>query len=105
MVKSKLEDGERAALRARYEAAAHAVQSAIKFLMYLGYKATDPKHMRVGIDMGKADHGALVRLLIEKGVFNEDEYLQAVAEGAEREAREMTQHARHFSGHDNIHFG
>lgn len=57
-----------------YEEAAHGLQSAIAY---------DPdnqdlqaKHMRVGIDMQKADTMGLVTLLIEKGVFTLAEYIE-----------------------------
>jgi len=34
------------------------------------------------------DHGALVTLLVDKGVITDEEYLEAIAEGMEREARD-----------------
>ena len=72
----------------RYHLAAHKVQSAIAVLMSLpgGYDATSPKHMRTGVDMSKADQAGLATLLIAKGVFTKDEYLEAVADSAELEA-------------------
>lgn len=32
-----------------------------------------------------SDHGSLAKLLIDKGVITEDEYLEAIADGTERE--------------------
>jgi hypothetical protein len=64
----------RADLGLSYEAAAHGVQTAIKFDMDQGGKATEPKHMRTGIDMSKSDQMALVSLLIDKGLFTLQEY-------------------------------
>lgn len=69
----------------RYMALAHAVQSGIAQLMVYDDKFTTPKHLRVGIDMTKADIGGLTQLLIRKGVFTEEEYYAAMVEGAERE--------------------
>lgn len=43
------------------------------------------KHLRVGIDSAKVEHGALAALLIEKGVFTEDEYMDALIKGMEDE--------------------
>lgn len=90
----------------RYTAAARALQSATKLELDLdaaqGHGACQtvpetssgsPKHLRVGLDLRAADHGALVRLLIEKGVFTEAEYLSVIADGAEREAREAGERA------------
>lgn len=90
----------------RYTAAAHAIQSATKLQHALDAQqggepapvlpdtsSGSPKHLRVGLDLRAADHGALVRLLIEKGVFTEAEYLAAIADGAEREAHEAATRA------------
>lgn len=60
----------------RYTAAAHRVQTAIEF--GVAPKAMEPKHMRVGIDMSKADMAGLARLLIEKGVFTLEECVAAM---------------------------
>lgn len=72
----------------RYEAAAHAVQSGIAMLMNRDAKFTTPKHLRVGIDTTKADHGGLAALLIEKGIFTSEEYTKAMADAMEREKTE-----------------
>lgn len=90
----------------RYTAAAHAIQSATKLQLALdAQKGGEPapglpetssasaKHLRVGLDLRAADHASLVRLLIAKGVVTEAEYLQAIADGAEREAREAGERA------------
>jgi hypothetical protein len=70
-----------------YEQAAHGVQSAIAHEMNLPTKskATDPKHMRVGIDMSKADQLGLVELLIAKGVFTAEEYIEYMRLSANEE--------------------
>jgi len=68
----------------RYMAAMHRVQTAIAFRP--DKKNQEPKHLRTGIDMSKADMGGLATLLIEKGVFTTEEYLTAIADSAEREA-------------------
>jgi len=68
----------------RYVKAAHVVQAAIGFNP--NKTALEPKHMRTGIDMSKADMEGLVTLLIEKGVFTSEEYVAALEASAEREA-------------------
>jgi len=67
---------ERKDLGLSYEAAAHGVQTAIAHEMNLKRSATDPKHLRVGIDMQKADLGGLAMLLVDKGVFTQEEYFE-----------------------------
>lgn len=67
-----------------YEQSAHAVQFAIEFAS--NKTALEPKHLRVGIDMQKADMAGLAELLIAKGVFTLEEYVQAVTKSAAEEA-------------------
>jgi hypothetical protein len=71
-----------------YSDAAHRIQTAIAFLMGRdpNYTATEPKHLRVGIDLTKSDMGGLATLLIAKGVFTTEEYIAAVTESAIKEA-------------------
>lgn len=59
-----------------YADAAHGVQSAIAYRMVLQGPQGDasPKHLRVGIDLSKAEQAGLARLLIDKGVFTLAEY-------------------------------
>ena len=72
----------------RYIAAAHAVQSGVKFDMETdahSQGATRPKDLRVGVNNAMTDHGSLAKLLVDKGVITEAEYLEAIAAGMERE--------------------
>jgi hypothetical protein len=85
------------AAKARYMAAAHAVQSAIGFSMHAS-SITEPKHMRTGIDMTKSDMGAITRLLVTKGICTDIEIWEALAEGAEAEAEMQATSARHAMG-------
>lgn len=81
-----------------YEQAAHGVQSAVAFEMIK--KGVDPdvheasrmlKHLRTGVDMRAADAGALATLLISKGVFTEEEYVEAMRMGANEELASYTE--------------
>ena len=47
--------------------------------------ATEPKHLGVGINSAMVDHGALVKLLIDKGVITHAEYMKAIADAMEGE--------------------
>jgi hypothetical protein len=73
----------------RYAAAAHAMQSGVAMEMELpgSHPATEPKHLRVGINSALADSSALAELLINKGILNEAEYLEALATAMESEAK------------------
>lgn len=71
-----------------YTEAGHRIQTAIAFLMGRDpdYTATQPKHLRVGLDLSKSDMAGLVTLLIAKGVFTEAEYIDAITAAADAEA-------------------
>ena len=72
-----------------YEEAAHAVQSGIAFLISSkgeNEAGADAKHLRTGLDMRAADAAGLVHLLIRKGVFTLEEYVEAVRISANEEA-------------------
>ncbi len=68
-----------------YEQAAHGVQTAIAFDMTQGSTASTPKHLRVGVDMSKADMMGLTMLLISKGVITLDEYTEHMRLAANEE--------------------
>lgn len=68
----------------KYIKAAHKVQTAIAATPWS--KSLQPKHLRTGIDMAKADMKGLAELLISKGVFTLEEYTAALEKSAEEEA-------------------
>lgn len=74
-----------ASLKQRYMAALHAVQAGIAVRMSKDAQFVSPKHLRVGIDSAHISEAALARLLIAKGIFTEEEYLEALATEAEAE--------------------
>lgn len=90
-------------LERRYHAAAHAVQSGVAMELAdderLGNTnpSTSPKQLRTGINMAMVSHGALVRVLISKGLFTEAEYFTELVAGVEDEKRayEERLNARH----------
>lgn len=77
----------------RYLRAMHGVQSGVAYEMTKDTKPTDPKHLRVGINAAMIEHGALVKVLFDKGVLTEDEYYAALADGAEEELRRYEERA------------
>lgn len=56
----------------------HAMQSGVAERLHFDPSDTTPKHLRVGINAAMVEHGALAKLLIDKGVIGEREYLGAV---------------------------
>lgn len=76
----------------RYHAAAHAMQSGVAQEMHFNPKPTEPKHLRVGINAAMVDHAGLARLLMDKGVITEAEYLAAIADAMEREKARYEKH-------------
>ena len=70
----------------RYMRAMHAIQSGVAMRMKMG-NCAEPKHLRVGIDSAMVNDCALVRLLIDKGIITNDEYLTALVTSAEEEVK------------------
>lgn len=68
-----------------YEAALHAMQTGVAYEMECDPASTQPKHLRVGINSGLCNQAALVRVLVDKGVFTEDEYRDAITDEMNRE--------------------
>ena len=98
------EDRKQRAL-ARYTTAAHGMQSGVAFLMEKGDgKETTPKHLRVGVNSALVEHGALVGMLIKKGVISEVDYLEALATKMEEDRESYERQASNMTG-GNIKFG
>lgn len=66
MIEKSLEE-----LSQEYTELCHAMQSGVEFRR----NKTDQtgKHLRVGINTAMSDHGTLIELLLEKGVFTKEE--------------------------------
>jgi hypothetical protein len=69
----------------RYVRAAHAIQSGVALEHTKGSRDGSPKHLRTGINLRATDHRGLVRLLMDKGIISEAEYVKAMADAAEEE--------------------
>jgi hypothetical protein len=87
-----------------YRDHAHRVQTAIAGLLARtpDLPRCNPKHLRTGIDLTKADMAGLATLLIEKGVFTQDEYIAAITRSAEIEADSYEQELQEAYGSDKI---
>lgn len=80
-------------LQRRYEIAAHAVQAGVAMELndappHISQSAASPKMLRTGLNLEMVSHGALVRLLIAKGLFTEEEYFEELVKGVEQEQRD-----------------
>ena len=75
-------------LHRRYYAAAHAVQSGVAMELHDDPASGSPKHLRTGLNMAMVEHGALVRLLIKKGLISNAEYMTELVAGVEEEQRQ-----------------
>lgn len=72
----------------RYYDACHAMQSGVAMMMnYPDSHDHEPKHLRVGVNVALSDLGALVKILVDKGIITIDEYEAAIADHMESEAK------------------
>lgn len=82
-----------------YESALHGVQSATMHEQEnLQSDSGSPKHLRVGVNSAMSDLSALAQLLMDKGIFTEDEYIEMVRLAMNEEL------ARHEDMHKPIKF-
>lgn len=72
--------------KTRYLTASHAMQSGVAY----DKDASDqtPKHLRVGVNSSMVQNGALLKLLMEKGIITEEEWWKALSEAMEHEWHE-----------------
>ena len=65
----------------------HAIQTGVKMEMELGSKDTEPKHLRVGVNMALLETGGIAKLLIDKGIITEEEYYDQMVKMMEIEVK------------------
>lgn len=90
----------------RYLVAFHGMQSGVAFEMHYvdTQSATQPKHLRVGVNNALVQHSALVKLLVEKDIITQDEYWKALADSMEEEVAFYEERARERLGHPGVSF-
>lgn len=69
-------------LAERYRAAVHGMQSGVAAL---NSDECSPKHLRVGVNAAMVEHGALVELLIQKGLITRLEFMRSLVKFMEAE--------------------
>lgn len=82
------ENNELARLQQEYFALMHAMQSGVKQEQVNGSEDGSPKHLRVGVNSAMASNGALVNLLIDKGVITALEYHRELVTSTRLEVEE-----------------
>lgn len=65
-------------LRSRYRRLLHSMQAGVALKIQQGSAEASPKHLRVGVNATLSDTAAIADLLIAKGIFTEQEYLEAI---------------------------
>jgi hypothetical protein len=85
---------------ARYERAAHAMQSGVALDQQFGSPDGTPKHLRVGINSALVETSALGGLLVAKGIVTEEEYAEAIVTAMEREVASYEQRLKAKTGQD-----
>jgi len=82
-----------------YMRQAHRMQAGVAFQMEVpGDLSTTPKHLRVGVNAAQRDHASLGKLLVEKGIITEEEYLQALVNGMKEEADAYEKEVQEYYG-------
>lgn len=74
-------------LQAEYERLAHAMQTGVAYTVEgaFGDDSASPKHLRTGVNSAMVTNGALVALLIDKGVFTLEEYMHSLVGAMQEE--------------------
>jgi hypothetical protein len=73
--------------KVRFETAMHAVMTGVGYAIVKDPKHRDPKQNRTGLNSALLGQGAIAKLLIDKGVFTEEEYWNELANFAEAEKK------------------
>lgn len=94
-----------------YEALVHAMQSGVKMMMNyedgpqpdnVQESSTSPKHLRVGVNVAMCDHAGLVKLLIDKGIITESDYLVAIRNEMKEEVKRYEQRIKEKLGNSDL---
>lgn len=72
----------------QYHALCHAMQTGVKLDHQKGSDDGSAKHLRVGVNTAKCDHGALVAVLVNAGVIKREDYFRALRDMMLKEVEE-----------------
>jgi len=85
-------------LQEEYLRLCHAAQTGVDYMIQFDKQQVTPKHLRVGINLAMVEHGALVALLMEKGIITEEEHWRALIKAMKAE---VDQYQKIISRHMN----
>ena len=80
----------------------HAMQTGVGMKMAYSGRETTPKYLRVGINADMVFHGALVKLLVDKGVLTKLEYYTAIVEAMRNEVDSYRRWLSDYLGDVNL---
>lgn len=69
-----------------YLEAAHAMQTGVAVMQSRDSRETEPKSLRVGVNSAMVDTAAIVRLLVQKGIFTMREFDEVLTDQMNLEA-------------------
>lgn len=75
-------------LKEEYIRLMHAMQTGVEYLRQYDDSQTDPKHLKVGVNSTLVSSGALVKLLMDKGIITEQEYWDTLVRATREEVHE-----------------
>jgi hypothetical protein len=78
------------------------MQTAVQLILERGDTSATRKHLRVGVNSAMVDSGALIDLLIRKGVITEDEISKELADKMEQEVK---MYRKELNLPDNVELG
>lgn len=95
-IKAAFQTPDMLTLAERYQAAAHKMQTGVALEMHDPERksATEPKHLRVGINSAMVEGSALGLALMRKGVLTPAEYFSALVTKMEDEAADYERRAQ-----------
>ena|SRR5687768_12689046 len=88
----------------RYAAAAHAMQSAVAFMIAVGDTGAEPKHLRVGVNMAMCETGALAKTLTDAGLIKFETFYENLVELLEKDVADYVKKAEE-KGYKGVNFG
>lgn len=81
------------------------MQTGVAYKMEKDPSDTTPKHLRVGVNSAMVECSALVKIMIDKGILTEEEFIDAMIDQLEKEVAMYTKEIRRLYGADNITLG
>lgn len=85
-----------------YLALCHAMQSGVAAMMNYDPDATNPKHLRVGVNNAMVETGAIAELLMSKGIITKLEFYTALRDKMREEVESYRLQISHHLGGKSV---